>query len=154
MSVTLINVVNTAIAGVETALDNISRLNGYNFDLGNSDYWAAKSIDEVMSDTPHVYIIGYEGEAERFSSSKLYVPLTVNLRGITQSSTQSTARANVSKLSADIHAAMFVDETLGGAVTRVIYLGLGVEASGTRESMHSVVDIDFRLDLHFTEATP
>ena len=154
MSVTLTNKVNGAIAGVELALSNISVLNSYNFTIGNSDFWAVKSIDEVTGAQPHVYIIGYESDVERFSTSKLFWPLTVNLRGITQSSTQSTSRENVSKLHADIHAAMFVDETLGGAVTRVIAGAFAVEASGVRESMHSVIDMDFQLDLHITEAQP
>ena len=154
MSVTLTNAVNTALAGVETALRNIKRSNDYNFDLGNSDFWAAKSIDEISGGNPHVYIVGYEGDLTRFTSSKLFTPMTVSIRGITAPSTQPSSRELVSKLWADIHAAMFVDETLGGSVSRVIALSFSVEASATRESMHSVVDMDFRCDLHFTEATP
>ena len=154
MSVTLTNVIDGAIAGVETALANIKRSNDYNFDLGNTDFWASKSIDEVSGGSPHVYIVGYEGDNDRFTSSRLRLPLTVSIRGITPSGMQGTARSNVSKLHADIHAAMFVDEKLGGSVSRVFAAGVSVEASGTRETMHSVIDLDFILDLHYVEATP
>jgi hypothetical protein len=84
----------------------------------------------------------------------LRIPLIVSIRGITQSSTQPKARENVSKLHADIHAAMFVNEKLGGAVQRVFVENVSVEASGTRETMHSVIDMDFRLDIHIEEAQP
>ena len=154
MSVTLTDAINTAIGGMETALLNIKRSNNYNNDLGNKDFWAAKSTDEVASDRPQVYIVGYEGENERFTSATLRLQLLVSVRGITQSSSQATARENVSKLHSDIHAAMFVDEKLGGTVGRVWAGAVAVVASGTRETMHSIIDLTFTLDIHFTEATP
>ena len=144
------NTLNTAVAGVETALALITTDGGYNYDIGNSEFFGAEPV--VSGSNPVVYIISASDETTRYSSSKLYKIVTVRLRGITPGLQNRSLREAVAKLDADIETAMYSDMTLGGAVTTLRKTSTTWEA--VRETNHAALEVTFELDIHYTEGTP
>jgi len=145
------NEINTAVAGVETALGLITTDGGYNYNLGSTEYIGAESIDQVAGTRPRVYIVSVDDEVERHSTSKLFRRCTVTIRGIMDGS-HYRDMDDVTKLWADIETALYSDKTLGGAVTTLRYLSGHTEF--LRESNHGVCELTFELDIHYTEGSP
>jgi len=149
------NLVSAAIDGLEARIALIKTADGYNYTLGNSaPFTHPKDPSTIGGDNPHVYIVDYGSDTERFATNKLFKRISVTLRGITgaQKAGKEEAKDRVLKLQADIEKAVYGDKTLGGAVTTLLLNG--DDTTFQEGSNHGVVELDFELHLHYTEGAP
>lgn len=149
------NLLSAAIDGLETRIALITTDNGYNYTLGNSaPFTHANAPTNVQADNPHIYIVDYSSDTERFATNKLFKRITVTLRGITagQAAATEEAKDRVLKLQADIETAIYGDKTLSGAVTTLLLVSS--DTTFQRGSNHGVIELDFELHLHYTEGSP
>jgi len=146
------NVIDYALTGLETTLDQMTQANGYNYTIGNSTpRTGSETLDNVTGDRPHVYIVGVEDISDRFSTSWRFKKLGVRLRGITPGVSVYDLKTECLKLWADIESVIYADVTLSGNVTQAVYDSGDMDFS--RETSHGVVDLEFELHIHHKEGS-